>query len=492
MITPCSGRRRSAAGGVLAWTAAALFLAAAAALAEDEDRQFQAGAATSNITPPLGATLIGGWGSPEAEHIHDELWARCLVLDNGSARLVFVIIDNLGASREVFGDARERLAEKTGIPAEHMLMASTHTHSAPSARPSNVLDPPPTLTEYQQFIADRIVDGVRRAINNLEPARIGWGAGDAPGQVFNRRWFMADGFDLTNPFGETDQVRMNPPRNHEALADPAGPTDPEIAFLAVESTDGRPMALLANYSLHYVGGVPGNHVSADYFGVFAREIGRLLAADGANPDFVGIMSNGTSGDVNNINFRAPAPQREPYEQINRVASIAAAEVYKAYQTVEFHDWVALDARMTELTLEVRKPSEAILERARRILEDPDNAPGLHAREEVYARRAVQMHESPGEVDIPVQALRVGGVGVAAIPFEVFAETGLEIKEKSPFEMAFAISFGNGGYGYLPTPQQHELGGYETWLGTSRVEIEAAPKITASILEKFDAMAGDAE
>ena len=475
-------------GVCLLFAATALALGAVPAHAEEEAPAFQAGGAKSNITPELGVPLVGGWGSPQAEHIHDELWARCLVLDDGSTRLAFVIIDNLAAAREVFDNAKQRLTEKTGIPAGNMLMASTHTHSAPSARPSNVLDPPGDLSEYQQFVADRIVDGVRRAINNLEPARIGWGAGEAPGQVFNRRWFMDEDFDLTNPFGEVDQVRMNPPRNHEALVEPAGPTDPEIAFLAVESADGRPIALLANYSLHYVGGVPGNHVSADYFGVFAREIGRLLKANAENPPFVGIMSNGTSGDINNINFQAPSPRRQPYEQINRVASIAAGAVYKAYQTVEFQDWAKLAGRKSELTLEVRKPDEATLERARAILDDPDAAPGDHPREQTYANRTIQMHESPDEVDIWVQTVRVGDVGIAAIPFEVFVETGLEIKEKSPFEQAFTISFGNGGYGYLPTPQQHELGGYETWLGTTRVEVDSEPRIVETVLEKLNAMA----
>ena len=475
-------------GACLLLAAAALALGGISAHAEEDAPVFQAGAAKSNITPELGLTLVGGWGSPRAEHVHDELWARCLVLDDGSSQLALVIIDNLGAAREVFDNAKQRLTGKAGIPAEHMLMASTHTHSAPSARPSNTLDPPADLNEYQQFIADRIVDGVQRAINNLEPARIGWGAGEAPDQVFNRRWFMDEDYDLTNPFGEEDQVRMNPPRNHEALVEPAGPTDPEIAFLAVESADGRPIALLANYSLHYVGGVPSNHVSADYFGVFAQEIGRLLKADTGHPPFVGIMSNGTSGDINNINFQAPSPRREAYEQINRVASIAAGAVYKAYQTVEFEDWAKLDGRKSELTLDVRKPDEATLERARAILDDPDEAPGDHSREETYARRTMQMHESPDEVDIWVQAVRVGDVGIAAIPFEVFAETGLEIKDKSPFEQAFTISFGNGGYGYLPPPRQHELGGYETWLGTSRVEVDSEPRIVDSILEKLEAMA----
>ena len=81
-------------------------------------------------------------------------------------------------------------------------------------------------------------------------------------------------------------------------------------------------------------------------------------------------------------------------------------------------------------------------------------------------------------------LGIGPVAIAAVPFEVFAETGLEIKQKSPYKPTFTIELANGWYGYLPTPEQHELGGYETWLGTNRVEVHASRKIVAALLDLF--------
>ena len=94
---------------------------------------------------------------------------------------------------------------------------------------------------------------------------------------------------------------------------------------------------------------------------------------------------------------------------------------------------------------------------------------------------------PDEVQIPLMALRIGELGIAAIPFEVFTEIGLEIKEKCPLERAFTIELANGSYGYLPTPEQHELGGYETWLGTNYVEKEASRKIVQELLEMFESL-----
>ncbi len=448
---------------------------------------FRAGAALSNITPPLGSDIVGNWGTPKATYIHDELHVRSLVLDDGERRLVIVICDNLYMDRDVYDQAKERLREKTGIPAECMLVASTHTHSGPPARRATNLKSREELTAYQQFVADRVVDGVQCAINNLEPARIGWGSGHAPGQVFNRRWHLDDPSLMVSPFGDQDQVRMNPPRAHKALVKPAGPTDPEIVFLSVRSIDGRPIALLANYSLHYVGGVPKGHISADYFGLFADRIQALLGADRLDPPFVGILSNGTSGDINNINFRKPSPKREAYEQMHRVANIVAAEVYRACQTVAYHDHAKLNGKMAALTLTVRKPDDAVLAWARGILDKPEDETEL--KERIYAERTLSLPEGPAQVDVWLQTLRIGDVGIAGIPFETFVETGLRLKAESRLPVTFTISLANGGCGYLPTPAQHKLGGYETWLGTSRVAVDSEPAIVAKLLEQFGELAG---
>ena len=106
---------------------------------------------------------------------------------------------------------------------------------------------------------------------------------------------------------------MNPAPGSPDLVEPAGPIDPQVSIVSVQTPQGRPIALLANYSLHYVGGVGPGHVSADYFGAFADQVQQLLKADRLDPPFVGIMSNGTSGDINNINFRESRSGWTAYE-----------------------------------------------------------------------------------------------------------------------------------------------------------------------------------
>src|SRR5262245_647775 len=326
------------------------------AVAQSQAGHFRAGAATSNITPFLGAPIVGGWESPPATHIHDELHARCLVLDDGQTRVAIVVCDSVGIARQVFDQAKRLVHEHTGLPPENMLMAATHTHSGPSARGANAFafDAPPD--EYQRFLAQRIADGVRRAVRNLEPARIGWGAARQDDQVFNRRWKMKAGTPLPNPFGGQDRVLQNPGLGNPTLLEPAVPTGPEIRFISVQSVSGRPIALLANYSLHYVGGTGGAQISADYFAMFADRIQQLLGADRLEPPFVGIMSNGTCGDVNNIDFRGPRASVPPYQKMREVADVVATEVHRVQQTIRYKDTVDLAARRSELKLAVRRPT----------------------------------------------------------------------------------------------------------------------------------------
>jgi hypothetical protein len=406
------------------------------------------------------------------------------VLDDGETRVAIVVADNVGIPRRVLDEAKRRAHKQSGIPVERILIASTHTHSATTARGSERHDAAEPLDQYQTFLAGRIADGIRRASNNLEPARIGWGTGSLPQQVFNRRWFMKPGPHLSNPFGGTDSVRMNPPAGSPDLLKPAGPTDPEIRFLSVYSDSGRPIALLANYSLHYVGGVPNGHVSADYFGAFSRRMMRLLTPEneGQGQPFVPMLSNGTSGDINNIDFLNPQKRLPDYVRMELVANQVAAEVFKALQSIEYRDRAALRMIQRELRLQTRRPAPALVAWAREILSRPEGAPPGHPRERIYAERTLRMADMPPRIEIPLQALRIGDLAVVAIPFEAFVEIGLELKAKSPFQETFAVSIANGAYGYLPTAAHHELGGYETWLGTNQVEVQAASRIVDTLLQ----------
>jgi hypothetical protein len=168
-----------------------------------------------------------------------------------------------------------------------------------------------------------------------------------------------------------------------------------------------------------------------------------------------------------------------------VANEVAAEVFKAYQTVEHKEWVSLAAARKEIPLGVRVPSGEDVRWAEQTLKEP---PKFHQHEQVYARRVLNMKDWPREIPVVLQALRIGDVGIAAIPNEVFVEIGLEIRKRSPLKPTFTIELANGAYGYLPTPEHHKLGGYETWRGTNQFEVQASPKMVDALVELLNTVA----
>lgn len=439
----------------------------------------RAGAATSNITPDMGVVLDGTiMKIGPAKHVHDELHARCLVLDDGRTRLAWVICDLTMIAPEIVAEAKALLEPSLGLPPANVLIAATHTHSAPRALNVGF---GPANDAYHRFLARRIADGVRRAVHQLAPAKVAWGSVAKPEFVFNRRWFVKSDSPRANPFGRRgERVQFGPARNEAEK--PAGPVDPEFFVLSVQHADGRPLAVLANYGLHYIGGVPTGHVSADYFGVFAELIRTRLGAADQDPPFVGMLANGASGDVNGVDLQAKTPTARGYERMREVAGALAEAAAEIIGKAGHRDDLGLAAQLVELPLAVRKPDAAQLDWARSVLASPEAKAAKPSRPVIYARETLGLAAYPDRVPIALQAFRIGGLTIAAAPCEVFAETGLAVKSGSP-EATFLIELANGYGGYLPTPEQHALGGYETWPARSSfLEVEAEPKIRAGLLD----------
>ena len=442
----------------------------------------QAGAATSNITPELGAPIVGGFLPFPARHIHDELHARCLVLDDGKTRIALVVCDLLGLHRSVSVEARRLIQETTGIPPEHVLISATHTHSAASALGEKRYTSEQPLDDYQRFVARRIADGVRCAVNVLRPAQIAFGTAEAPEHVFNRRWFMREGTVPVNPFGKVDKVKMNPPPGSPNLLEPAGPTDPTISFIALREPEGRLISVFSAYSLHYVGGVGNGHISADYYGMFCEALKKLQPATDSQSPFVALLANGTSGDANNINFRQPRPATPPYEHMREVAEDVARKVNDALAKVTWKNSTELGARYREAEI-ARRPVEAeLLAWANDTQAKAAPTPGKTDLSAIYAGRVLRLAQSAPTLLVPLQVLRLGDIAIGTFPCETFAETGLEFKRRSPIVHSFMVELNHGYIGYLPTPRHFALGGYETWPGTNSLEPQAAPKMLDALVE----------
>ncbi len=452
-----------------------------------EPAVFRAGAAAVDVTPrDFPISMLGSLGDRKATSAHDPLQVRALVLDDGHTRVAIALCDSCAIPRDLFDQAKSLAAQRTRIPTERMLMAATHTHTAPAVVPLGDI---PIDPRYTKLLAEGIAEAIGRAESRLEPAKIGCAVESVPEELSNRRWFMKEGAIPPSPFGRVDKVRTNPPPGSPDIVGPAGPTDPDVSVLSVQTAVGKPLALLANYSLHYVGDVPAGLLSADYFGEFSRQIQNRLAP--GSGEFVGMLSNGTSGDVNNISFLRVRPGGPPFSRINAVAARVADAAQAACRRIEHREHVTLAMANREISLGVRKPNAEELARAQEILAHP-NDKSHSGLDRYYADSSVRLSRYPDTVKLNLQAMRIGGVGVVAIPCEVFAEIGLEIKRRSPLRPSFTIELANGCEGYLPTPEQHALGGYETWRATSSfLEVEASRKITSTLLEMLTDVSRDA-
>ena len=440
---------------------------------------FRAGACAVDITPEkLPVVVSGGFLSRTADSITDRLYARCVVMDDGITRIAMVVVDTCVLPADLLDEAKRQAQQATGIPTDRILISATHTHSAPAAMGALGSDCDP---DYPEFLLPRLVNAIECACGKLTPARAGWTAVEDYDHTHCRRWILRPDRMGTDPFGQrTVRAMMHPGYQSPNHVGPAGPVDPYLTLLSIQSRAGKPIALLANYSQHYYGGVKA--LSADYYGRFAKQIEQLIG--GGNSDFVGIMSQGTSGDLHWMDYSQPAKPRDIDAYANEVADVA----FRAYQTIKHQNDVPLAMRERRITLKRRAPDEVRLAWAQQILDSmPDPKP--RDRVQVYAREQVYLHEEPVR-EMKLQTLRIGGLGITAIPCEVYGITGLKTKLQSPLWPTMNLELANGEEGYIPPPEQHALGGYTTWPArTAALEVQAEPKIVENLLEMLEEVSG---
>ena len=437
--------------------------------------EFRAGAVAVDVTPEQFPVIVNcSFLEKTATGAQDRLHARCLVLDDGKERLAIVIVDSCMMPREFLDKTKQLVTEETGIPTARQLIAATHTHSAPAVMGCLGSDADPAYGEYLQR---QIVRGIRLAIARLTPAEAGWGVIDAGEFTNNRRWILRSDKVRTDPFGQTTvRANMHPGYQNPDFVGPSGPTDPWLSVLSLRTRDQQPLAVLANFSMHYFG---SGAVSADYFGRFCQHLEQRLGQPGNG--FVAMMSQGTSGDLHWMNYGQPRLKLG----IDDYAKNVADRAQTALKSVSYRTDVTLAMAETTLRFHRRTPDAARLAWAKEIAAKmgpkPKNQP------EIYAREAILLDAEPTR-ELKLQALRIGDLGIAAIPNEVYALTGLKIKARSPLPRTFTIELANGADGYIPPREQHVLGGYTTWPARSAgLEPGAEPKIVATILTLLESV-----
>ncbi len=438
---------------------------------------FKAGAATVDATPPKFPVIVNGmFTGRNAKGALDPILIRSLVLDDGATRIAIAVVDSCMVPRALIDRSKEAASKAAGIPPERMLVSATHTHSAPSAMGCLGSEPDP---DYPAFLEKKIAEAIEKAAATLVPAEVGWVVAPAPEHTYCRRWILRPDKVRNDPFGVRNvRAMMHPGYQNPDFIGPAGPVDAELSLLAVRTREGKPLALLANYSMHYFG---SGLVSADYAGAFCRQFAQAIGADAS---FVPMMSQGTSGDQMWMDYGSPKKNLSMESYAAGVTAIA----HEAWKTIAYRPRGSIAMKEAKLALGRRLCDGKRLEWARKVVAGL-NGRAVRSQPEIYAREQILLHEDP-KAELKLQAVRIGELGITAIPNEVVGITGLRLKAQSPLQPTFNVELANGAEGYIPPPEQHQLGGYITWAArTAGLEVEAEPKIVETLLALLEEVAG---
>ncbi len=445
--------------------------------------EFTAGSAITDVTPKQFPVLVnGGMTSRSIEIVKRPIHARSLAFSDGKETLVIVVVDSCMMPRDLLDKAKAMAAEKGGIRRDHILISATHTHTAPSCMGALGTDADPV---YSLFLTKKLVEAILAPLEKMQPARIGWGEIDAGDFTALRRWVIHPDHMQEDPFGNfTVRANMHAATSYDHVTGKSGPEDPMLTMISVQSTEGEPIGLLANFSMHYFG---DRDISPDYFGLFSDGLKEQIAPD--TDTFVAMMSHGCSGDIWRHDYEKSSDRAGNKTTIEDYTTGMIDLAMKAYAEIDYESPETIAMAETRMTLPYRVPDQQRLEWAQKIVDEMGDRPPK-TKPEVYAREQLILHELQ-KTEIVVQGLRLGDdISIATTPNETYAISGLKIKNASPSPHTMVIELANGGDGYIPPPEQHLLGGYNTWAARSAgLEVQAEPKIVGAAIELLEDVTG---
>ncbi|MDO8992472.1 MAG: neutral/alkaline non-lysosomal ceramidase N-terminal domain-containing protein, partial [Daejeonella sp.] len=224
-----------------------------------QTEEFKLGATKTRMTPPVGSIIGDSYGIRVAEGVHDELYIKTLVFEQGDEKVAFITLDVVSLPHSLVMNSRQLIHRQTGIALSNIILNATHAHAGPQMNPLfwDVVGGSAKLKsqEFTRSLPELILVSVKSAVSKIQPVRVSVGSVQETTISFNRRYLMNDGSFKTNP------GKLNP-----NIVRPAGPIDPALSIVYFESLDKKPVAILVNFALH-VAIVGGNRFSSDFPGV---------------------------------------------------------------------------------------------------------------------------------------------------------------------------------------------------------------------------------
>jgi hypothetical protein len=424
-----------------------LFLLVAVPARADELR---VGAATVVITPPAGTPMAGYYYERAAEGVHDDLYARALVLEVGGTRAALVALDLISTPPAVVREARRAIERTTRLRGEDVLISATHAHTGPvlggRTRREKALGGTSDLARrYTEELPGKIARAVCRAEEALTPARAWVGHGKEETLAHNRRYHMKDG-----------NVGWNPGLLNPNILKPAGPIDPDVAVVYFETRGKKPLAIYVNYAVH-LDNTGGTKISADLPYTLTR-----LLTEVKGPEMVTVYTTGCCGDVNQLNV-AWGERQQGFETAARMGIVLAGEVLRTLPRLKPVEAGALRIKREVVRLPLPKVEPGEVEKVNAVLQRK-GGPGGRASflETVQAYKVLDVAAREGKpLEAEVQVIAWGeDLAWVALPGEIFVELGLTIKQDSPFKHTVIAELANGSVGYVPARRAYAQGNYE--------------------------------
>jgi len=397
--------------------------------------ELMVGAAEQCITPPLGTGLAGYFHNRPATAVHDDIFAKALVIERDDTTVVLIACDLICISPQMGQLARAAVEERTGIPGWSVMISANHIHTGPEVRKSRVA---PRNEEWFATVPGLVADAVEKAVAAKRPARAFCGRTHEEGLAFNRRFRLPDSSETFGTAGGT-------------AVGSAGPTDPELQAIAFAGEDDAPFAIVSNYSLH-IDVMGGTEISSDYPGVMT-EVLRGVYGEG----LIHLFLNGACGNINHVKYigETHVPRKGPIKsrQIGRALAGAVMNVVEKAEPSASTDLAVASEIVPIPFYPVNDRVKAMLAAAKGRKEPKSS--------DTYFIKRIEAYELDGKsADVEVQVVRIGDAAVVAVPGEYFVEWGLEIKKWSPMPHTLVSELSNSWFGYIPTWEALERGGYE--------------------------------
>jgi hypothetical protein len=395
--------------------------------------------------------------------VHDPLQAKAIVFKQGTTRFALVVCDLCQTSPEVVSQARAAASQRTGIPADHICICSTHTHTGPDyfsvlaehlhevALMTHGGQDAARTVDYPSQLAGRVVDAIAEANALATPAKLAYATAPQPSVAFNRRYVMQDG-----------KVAWNPGKNNPKVVRPAGPIDPNVSILTVTHDDApKPAAILTSFPLH-----PDTMGGTQFSGDYPYFLQEALRAHFANPKLLSVFAQGTSGNINHVNVNSPAKQSGPAES-ERIGRALGEAVAVAHPSPLGAPSLAVATTSIDLPLQQFTPDEVAEARANFAKIQERKLPFLTGVRATKIVKVIDRHHGQ-PIPAQVQAVRLDrDTAIVMLPSELFVEFGLAIKKRSPFAHTMVIELANDSFGYVPTLKAFEEGNYEPTNATVR-------------------------